>query len=226
VVTLSAHRGAHTGPLAIVGNGSSVRQHDLRRLKCPVMTVNRAWARRLWPDHHVALDQAHREEAPAIYADMADRGLLWVAGEKWKTLKNAHVMKFTQGEWSDDIEQGVVESINGTGSVVFAALQLAKWMGYGPLYIYGLDLTGPRFDGTSPSPDLIKQSALFHVASRHVEAYLVGSPGSLCTAFPHAEIPAELWTSPKEEMVRMMERLGEQRSEAVAALLERQDVAL
>ena len=90
------------------------------------------------------------------------------------------------GPFSRDLTTGVVVSVNGVGSVAYVALQLAVWMGFNPIYFYGLDLHGPKFTG-EPAGGLAGMNGLFLAARRElpelIEIYNC-SPGSRCTAFP------------------------------------------
>lgn len=175
----------------IVGTGASVKDHDLTRVTCPVMTTNIAWSRRWMPDFHVAIDHAQYLAYPAIYEDLHQHGRLYVAGSKWNV---GHRLAFrTDGVlYSPDITRGVVESMDGCGSVLYVALQIAEHLGFGPLYLVGLDLHGPRFDGSKAFDGIEKQNKLFlHAAAvSHAKIFNAGSPQTRCTAFPLVDFSA------------------------------------
>jgi hypothetical protein len=181
--------------VAIIANGSSVLSHDLGRIPSTVkvMTVNRSWSRRIWPDVHLALDWKQQEACPAVYEDMAQRKILYVAGAKWLPYVKlgAHELQFMNIPnklWSWEPGK-IVEAFGGTGSVVYAAMQLACHLGHSTLYVLGLDLWGPRFDQSKASDALTAQNVLFGAAANvlrkgGIEVFNVGSPDSLCRDIP------------------------------------------
>lgn len=183
--------------IAIIANGESVLKHDLQRIpqSVKVLTLNRAWSLRMWPDYHMALETAQAKEAPSVYEDMAQRGILWVAGSDWLPLvkKGAHELKYrseTNKLWSWEMDKGIVEGFAGTGSVTYAAMQLACMLGFTTLHMLGLDLGPTRFDGSKSSPRIEAQRVLFQTAysslrKRGLEAFLVGSPESKVKDIPH-----------------------------------------
>lgn len=159
----------------------------------PILSLNRAWSRRVWPDIHLAADIANAKEAPAPYEDMAERGLLWCVGSHWVPLeqKGAHRMKFREDGklWSSDIEKGICTGFAGNGSVTYAAFQLAAWLGFTRMYVLGLDLGERRFDGSKASPDILKQNVLMGAAysalrKKNIEVWNVGSPNTRCRDIP------------------------------------------
>jgi hypothetical protein len=199
-VSIASYRKAYSGPLVVMGTGSSLQKHDATRISCPVMTTNIAWQRRWMPDFHVCVETDQYKTAPAIYKDLHDAGKLFVLGETWPV---GHKLGIRQdGElFSHDLEQGVVVSMDGFGSVLYVALQLAEYMGFGPIYVMGLDLGGPRFDGSKASDNIEKQNKLFlHAAAvMTTQVFNVGSPDSRCTAFPLADFSVV----PREVKVRV-----------------------
>jgi len=60
--------------------------------------------------------------------------LEWMNSQSWIFSSNSPIWKVG---WSEDIEKGVF----GGGTVVYAALQAACYMGYGPIYLLGVDMT-------------------------------------------------------------------------------------
>jgi hypothetical protein len=175
------------GPLLIVGNGRSAACADLQAVRCPVWTTNAAWGLRWMPDLHIALDKAQMASSPAVYGDLHDAGRLVVAGAGWPIGRNVGFLqdgsKWSRDPWND----GVVEGWHGTGSVVYAALQLAIADGWGPLYLVGVDLMGSRFDGTKAASVSVlnKQDHLFRYAAQvNVVNIFNCNPVSACTAFP------------------------------------------
>jgi hypothetical protein len=200
--------------IAIIANGASVKDHDLTRIppSVKVMTLNRSWQLRMWPDMHLALDHAQSLMAPSVYEDLADRKILWCAGAKWVPLvqRGANEVKFCHDGrvWSSSRDDGFVEGYAGNGSVTYAALQLATWLGHSEIYVLGLDLGGYRFDGSKPSEDILRQNVLMQAGYSQLQKYgiglwNVGSPNSRCTDIP------------KITFQEMLDREGEAEKEAV-----------
>lgn len=173
-VVLSRFKGSGKGRCFILGNGPSLANLDLSALAgMVVFTTNRALSLYPSPKYHVTLEKAHALREPAAYEALAKAGKLWTAGE-WSI---GHVVPLLNGgpvSFSRDMTHGVVTQIGTTGSVIYAALQLAAWMGYGPLYLIGVDLAGPHFDGSPASKNLIAQNSLFRHVPADVEVYVVG----------------------------------------------------
>lgn len=190
----------HSGPCAILANGRSLLKHDLSRLTCPTIGVNRAW--RYNPTYHVCSDDIHGRKEPEVYARLDREGRLfvvdspnWKVGMRLPLIWRRRRPRPTPPPFSFDLLAGVqvaIESNAAHGSVVYVALQVACWLGFDTIYILGLDLKGPRFvdDGWSqaPSDEILKrQDALFQWAQEwtkgKVRIYNCGSPNSACTAF-------------------------------------------
>jgi len=170
------------------------------------MTTNRAWSRRVWPDHHVAVDYDQYKLTPAIYHDLSDMGRLFVCGSKWPCGVNIPFNLDDRVVFSHDLEQGVVESVGQCGSVVYVALQLAAYMGYGPLYVIGLDLSARRYDGSASPDGIWEQNNLFRHAAMALTVNVWNlSPGSRCDAFPKKSfaeaLPDMNWMYREKEIV-------------------------
>src|SRR3990172_7525794 len=80
---------ADSGPMAVYhADRLYVLRHDLRRIQCPTMTVNRSWEL-LWPTYQLSLDVAHYKGSPAyrgepeVYDRLAKEGRLFVMSEQW-----------------------------------------------------------------------------------------------------------------------------------------------
>jgi hypothetical protein len=179
-VILARFKERHAGiPVALLANGATLAQHDLSRLPCSTIGMNRSYDLH-WSYYHVCLEKAHADRDPVTYAAMARDGRLFVAGE-WPM---GHVMPILSEKvtrFSRDLEQGVVTQIGDIGSVAFVAVQVAAYLGFRPLYFLGLDLGGDHFHGDWPASKKVdRQRYLF----RHVpldiadEVYVVGSPDS------------------------------------------------
>jgi hypothetical protein len=171
--------------LAILANGLSLNDHDLTKIALPVMGLNRSW--KVYPGKgpdgpfaHVALDTDHYREAPAWYRAMSAWGKLYVAGGAWKELTPAaKILPIrTDVQFSTDLAEGVVCSLNGVGSVFYAALQVAYSLGYREVFALGLDLSGPHFDGTPASPYVERQNELFRFIPEDMSVLTCGSTES------------------------------------------------
>jgi len=171
---LARFKGSGKGRCFVLGNGPSLAKTDLSRLvDVPTCTTNRALSLYPNPTFHCCLERIHALSAPEVYAQLAKAGKLFVAGD-WDL---GHVVPLLNGgpvKFSRDLTDGAVTQIGTTGSVVFFALQVAAWLGYGPIYLLGVDLAGPHFDGTPASKHLIAQNSLFRHVPADVEVYTVG----------------------------------------------------
>lgn len=170
--------------LAILANGPSLADHDLSRIACDVMGMNRSWKLFSDPDHHVALDGDHYRDNPFYHESLAERSRLYVAGGAWKIGRK---MPLLPGPgFSKDIREGVVAEMGGVGSVTFVALQVAYSLGYRQCFILGLDLQGSHFDGTPAGSQMGKQNAMFALVPEEMKVWTCGSPESLAT-FPKVD---------------------------------------
>ena len=184
-MTLSRFKDKHKGlPVVILANGASLLKHDLSRLGIMTMTMNRSWLCVPWPDYHVCLETKHLRDFPQVYDRLAKEGKLFVAGP-WPLGHCIPILSERVTKFSRDLESGVVTQIGDVGSVAYAALQVAAYMGFAPIYFLGLDLSGPHFHGQwETSKRISAQDSLFRHTPSDVKVYNVGSPESLCTAFP------------------------------------------
>lgn len=182
------------GRVVILANGPSLKKHDLRRLAasdCLILGLNRSWDVS-WPDYHMTLDVRQYATHPRIYQRLNDEGRLYVLGPMWPV--GVHLKMAPQSvSFSHELQRdGIQPSIDGTGSVAYAALQLAAWMGFTTAFFLGLDLHGPHYHGDWPTDQeaLAKQDRLFHVAAKELdgrmEVFTVGRE-SRCTAFLSAD---------------------------------------
>lgn len=184
-MTLASFRAKHSGPVAILGNGPTLNASLAQiPLKLPIIGTNRSW--KVYPStYQFVAEKKHIEDALPSFTMAHKRGSLFVAGEGFP-LGISIPLRRDGTTFSRDMEQGVVVSIGRAGSVVYGALQLAAWMGFGPLYLLGVDLYGDHFDGTPASKELHLQNELFRLVPKDVEVYVVGSPESKAT-FPRKE---------------------------------------
>jgi hypothetical protein len=178
-------------PALLLANGPSLERHAPSGRFCswPGITVgmNRSWM--VHPaDLHVVLEADQVTLAPGLYKYLASRGRLVAQGmgpDQWPEgtiLLQEYRASFDR--WSWDLTQGAVSGWEGAGSVAYVALQLAVWMGCRPVYFVGLDLGGPKFDGSSACAE--GQSKLFDTAAKLLgdyPVYIVGDEGR-CTTWP------------------------------------------
>jgi hypothetical protein len=176
-------RGRHRGgTCAIIANGPSILEYDLDHIPCPVLTTNRAWMRK-WPDYHVCLEADHYLEAPGVYRELARENRLFVLGSTWPHDVGIHMPVFVgdrkQERLSFDLTRGVIEGWGSSGTVAYAALQVAIWLGFVRVFYVGLDLRGKtKFTGHSVG-NLEGQVDLFVAAApllreRGIEVKVVG----------------------------------------------------
>jgi hypothetical protein len=213
VSTIADFRGRHQGErVAILANGPSLLHHDLNLLApagIRTMGMNASWQALHPTDYHVTLEYDHALRHPWMYDKIARRGTLFTMGDSWGEL-GVRIPFRSEKEtpFSFDLERGAVSELRGVGSVAYVALQLAVWMGFSTIFMVGLDLDGPKFNGDSAAA--WRQQGLFRAAASALEAmraqcpgelgancshiipsiYVVGSPDSLCDAFP--KIPFDL----------------------------------
>lgn len=190
--------GSRTGPVSILANGASLKNHDLSKLGA-TFGMNRSWQLVPAPDYHIVADLNHRAARPDVYEKLSKTGVLFTLGAGWANganLRIRHARVHGQMVFSDDITQGVSLGRGSIGTVAYSALQVAVWLGFDPIYFLGLDLGGPHFHGDwLPNPDIAaKQGPIFQFAADHLKTrkppltrpmvWNVGSPASACTAFP------------------------------------------
>ncbi len=167
--------------LCILANGPSLANHDLAKIRVPVMGLNRSHSVYPSPDYHVTLDGDHYRQTPKWFEAMAKLGKLYVAGGCWTIGKVLPIRK--DCEFSTDLGLGVVTELGGVGSVFYAALQIAYCLGYREVSALGLDLDGPHFDGSPASPWVFRQNQLWKHIPADMSVLTCGSPESKAT-FP------------------------------------------
>lgn len=205
---IASIKGALQGRRAVLlANGPTLTNHDLTRLAPDVAVIgcNRSW--QVWPEpaYHVIVEPRHLRDHPDVYQRLDAAGRLVVAGPRNVLplgslridLRPAVRGKRGVHAFSTDLASGAVLSVDGVGSVVYVALQLALWLGVREVHALGLDLGGPHFHGEwAPSLVLAEQDRLFKLAAEalakpplceRMRVYVCGSPESLCTAFPKSE---------------------------------------
>ena len=175
---LGAFRGWNAGePILILGNGPSLLTYDLGQWRGLSLGTNRSH-RVHQSTYHMALEQKYEAGLMKLKCPV------FVAGTGWRVGYECPILSATVTTFSRDMEHGVVIGKGTVGSVVFAAIQLAAYMGASPIYLVGVDLAGPHFDGTPASKHLTRQNELFALVPKDVEVYAV--PPSL-SVFPKKE---------------------------------------
>jgi hypothetical protein len=190
------------GRCAIIANGPSLADHDLLRINCPTIGVNRSWER-IASLYHCAVDPPQIEaiKKPLKYLFTATgRAPLWdkipgigcieVPGlnqraSLWKRL--FHRRKYELG-WSWDLGKGAF--YRGT---TYFALQVAAYIGFDKVFLIAVDLkprggAGHFYPGHSMAPSMLKaQTEAFELAARklrgRVKVYNCNLDSAL-TVFP------------------------------------------
>lgn len=163
-------KGLHRGKRCfILGTGPSLRYEDLERLRenkdicISVNSIFRAYDSTSWrPDYYVLTDRVglemywdrllkEKETGYVLISDTALRGM--PANEKFHRF---HVSLLEVSEdcpalFSRDFARGAYAG----GTVVYAAIQLAAYLGCTELYLYGVD-----FDFSSPEKNHFEEDAL------------------------------------------------------------------
>ena len=182
---IRAFRNRHAGEaVCLLANGSSILNHDLFRIQCAVMSMNKSYDLCWEPAYHVCLEVEHARKEPDVYAELARDNRLFVFGTAWP-----HGFRMTEAApdvtFSRDLERGVVIGRNGVGSVAYVCLQLAAFMGFSPIYFLGLDLCGDHFHREWETSGWIdRQNELFNLVPDDLEVWNVGSPDTKCERFP------------------------------------------
>lgn len=180
-------KGKHQGRVAILFNGQSLAKHDLTKLNCPLIGMNRTHHGHQTyfgpqPDYLCVvdtgwLDKKTVQQHPGLINGSNDPRPLG-----WRVPKSSRM-----SPWSFDLKRDGAICVT-TGML---ALQVATYLGFTEVYCLGLDLDGLHFDGTRSGNNMMAQEKLCREAApllkqRGISVWLCGSPDSLCTAFPHA----------------------------------------
>lgn len=209
---IAALQGVHDGAAVILFNGRSMADHDLWRIRYPIVGMNRThtgfygyhgpqpdylcivdWAwlhdRRLWEtvrSHPRIINGASHSclSCPLCKKQkIADRDV------GYRATRHSRMAPFS----FDLARDGYVGPVPCTTG--FFALQVAVYMGFTEIFCVGLDLGGPHFDGTPPSLWVGDANRYFKRQARlltehGVKVWVCGSPKSACTAFPQIEFEA------------------------------------
>lgn len=187
-------KGRHSGRVAILFNGPSLALHDLNKIACPIIGINRTFtgsksysgpepdylcvADDVWISH--PLVQKH----PGLINGTIDKRDIG-----YRATRNFRMSPFSFDLWRD----GYVSPVPCTTGHL--ALQAAVYMGFTELYCLGLDLSGGHFDGTIGSRHYILADRFHKIQApllkdREITVRICGSPGSACKAFGHVGFEA------------------------------------
>lgn len=190
---ISELKDKHSGAVAILFNGQSMGNHDLKSINVPIIGLNRAHHGFPGytgpdPDYLCVVDtswlakDAVREHPGLINGTSDPRPI------GWRVPKS-----FRMAPFSFDVgRDGALPTTTG-----LLVLQVAAYMGFRDIYCLGLDLGGPHFDGTVSGGNMEAQEryckrAVPFLKERGVHIWLCGSPDSKCTAFEHRPFDALL----------------------------------
>jgi hypothetical protein len=175
-------KGRHTGKVAILFNGWSLKELDLKRIKgMPVIGMNRTHRGFLGydgpePDYLCAVDREWIHNPRVRSHPRLVNGSIEKDNVGYRATRNFRMTPF-----SPDIgRDGFPPFIPGTTG--FLALHLAVYLGFTEIYCLGLDLCGQHFDGSKGSLHFTHMTAHFKRMApkllEHAKVYVVGSPDS------------------------------------------------
>ena len=139
-IDLGLYLDVHVGEsCAVLGNGPSLITHDLTRLTCKHIGVNRSW-KLIQSTYHVVADIEHLRE---YFAGQWDTRLLFswrLPHKKFQAMRTPE--KDNKVRWADRHHHDwIVQSKRPwSGFSGIAAVELAVWMGFDPIYLIGYDL--------------------------------------------------------------------------------------
>ena len=190
--------GKHVGPVAILGNGRSLADHDLHAIPCPLIGMNRTYKGYAgyegpMPDYYVLIDRPWLMKPEVRNHPFVINCVTAGEGIGYRVVKSHRMKPFSYDLWKD----GVVPVNTG-----YASLQVAVYLGFNPLYLFGFDFMqdvkqkdykpkeNPHFDGTPSGTGMFRQAFFFRQAAeslkpRGIEVFFVGSPDNGTDCFPH-----------------------------------------
>lgn len=187
-------KGLHTGACAILFNGASIGQHDLFRIKVPIVGMNRTHVGYPGyvgpqPDYLCVVDWLWLKDKNVLAHPKIINGSTYKKDIGYRVTRHPRMSPFS----FDLARDGYVFPVPATTGHL--ALQLAVYLGFTALYCLGWDMGGKHFDGTVSSS---RFRAAVHYHSRQapllkahgVDVYLCGSPDSAINFYPHAPFEA------------------------------------
>lgn len=191
-------KGRHTGKVAILFNGGSLHEHDLHKIKTPIIGMNRT---------HLGFEGYNGPQPD--YLCVIDWA--WLDRPKWRRTILTHPCIVNGSDHREEIGYRAtrhprfapfsfdLERDGYAGPIPCStghlALQLAAYMGFTEIHCLGWDMGGQHFDGTRGSyyfRDAIayhKRQAPF-LKEKGINVYVCGSPGSKVEGFEHSSFEA------------------------------------
>lgn len=187
-------KGIHFGAVALLFNGPSLSNHDLFRIKTPIIGMNRTHAGNKGydgpqPDYLCVIDEIWFH-----IQDVLNHPGLINGGVNRVDKGHRATRSFRAAPFSFDLaHDGYVFPVPGTTG--FLALQLAVYMGFDQIHCLGLDLNGSHFDGSTGSQHYNWMKRHFArmaplLRERGIDVYVCGNPQSKCDVFPHSDFSA------------------------------------
>lgn len=132
--------------LVIIGNGPSINQVDLGKFKnhpkIDTLSINKP-DERVWPTTHWAFfDQSQMRRHEELW-NSYDGYIFNSTGIKRQKEKSMQIKNLHSKGFSKDISKG----LHIGRSSVYAAMQIAYWLGYTHIYIFGCDMNPNGING-------------------------------------------------------------------------------
>lgn len=190
-------RGRHSGKVAILFNGPSIRRHELYEIKTPLIGMNRTHVGYPGydgpqPDYLCLVDPAWFEVAK--YRTALTHPCIVNGSDNREAIGYRVVRHPRFAPFSFDLERdGYAGPIPATTGHL--ALQLAVFMGFTEIHCIGWDLGGGHFDGTKASPHF-PDAVRYHkrqaplLKEKGINVYVCGSTDSKVEGFEHSDFSA------------------------------------
>jgi len=178
--------------VAILCNGPSLGDHDLNKIDCETIGLNRSWEL-IRSTHHLMTDSNQWGMYTHLTGQPIDTLEGLITGQKGPGFVQIKCHQSHKPRWSANPLFGVYMC----GTVTYAALQLAvHYFGYREIYMLGLDLAPRKASGKfwggpwHPSIETRQRESLGYAAAildreLGIDVWNVGSPNSKCAAFRH-----------------------------------------
>jgi hypothetical protein len=191
-------KGIHSGKVAILFNGGSMQQHDLRKIKVPIIGMNRTHVGYKGydgpqPDYLCVVDWAWFDR-PSWRETILKHPRIINGSDHKEEIGYRATRHPRMAPFSFDLERdgyaGPVPCSTG-----HLALQLAVYMGFTEIHCLGWDMGGRHFDGTKSSlyySDAIRyhQRQAVYLRDRGIKVYVCGSPNSKVKDFERSDFEA------------------------------------
>lgn len=216
MTSIADFHNAHSGPVALLGNGRSLAQQDLAAiaLHMPLFGMNRSWklASSRWTCFVDAENDEELLRGVAPFPEVVfclDVGSGIAARHRRRSVQHTKLpggvarervvvipQRFGEPRFSGaDLDRGSCGLFAG-----YFALEIVAWMGFNPIYLLGYDGTGGRFYDPPDVPGASEKetatwNARFHEARPVLDALGVRvvncCPGSAIDAFEIGEVGSE-----------------------------------